>query len=120
MLGTGTTGRRGLGSKDETPHEFEEVWVVGEAAAVGVDSSSPYWLGSSMVRAPFINWGCPGFDPRSSLFFLFLQPYNVGPQSQFLVNHLTCVGHNICVQIEVMSLPVQYLLRLFYHPCGRQ
>ena len=27
----------------------------------------------SVVRTPFMNWECPGFDPQSNLFFLFLQ-----------------------------------------------
>ena len=40
---------------------------------VGADDSSTNWLGNSVARAPFMNWGCPGFDPQSSPFFLFLQ-----------------------------------------------
>ena len=52
-------------------------------STVGVDDSSTNWLGSSVVRARLMNWGRPGFDPRSSYFFLFLQIQAPQPAVRF-------------------------------------
>ena len=41
--------------------------------SVGVDESSPYWLGSAVVNTSLLYIGSPGFDPRSDHSFLFLQ-----------------------------------------------
>ena len=58
------TPRRDLISAIDLPFENTAAGVVSESGGrVGV-------LGSSVVGAPFMNWGSPGFDSQYGLFFI--------------------------------------------------